>query len=94
MDEIIYEPNDMKKMNKTSIGFRPIKKTYEEKLDNFMAQNNLKYIEPISNTKNKIPTPNSDKGKDIIINESNISNKGNKSLGTKGSNIYYAIWSS
>ena len=66
MDEIIYEPNDMKKMNKTSIGFRPIKKTYEEKLDNFMAQNNLKYIEPISNTKNKIPTPNSDKGKDKI----------------------------
>ena len=86
MDEIIYEPNDMKKMNKTSIGFRPIKKTYEEKLDNFMAQNNLKYIEPISNTKNKILTPNSDKGKDIIKNESNISNKGNKSLGTKGSN--------
>ena len=26
MDEIIYEPNDMKKMNKTSIGFRPFKK--------------------------------------------------------------------
>ena len=38
--------NETKKMNRTSVGFRPMKQTYEEKLDNFMAQNNLKYIEP------------------------------------------------
>ena len=37
---------ETKKMNRTSVGFRPMKQTYEEKLDNFMAQNNLKYIEP------------------------------------------------
>ena len=38
--------SETKKMNRTSIGFGPIKKTYEEKLDSFMARNNLKYIEP------------------------------------------------
>ena len=38
--------NETKKMNKTSSGFRPLKKTYEEKLDMFMERNNLKYIEP------------------------------------------------
>ncbi len=37
--------NEIKKMNKTSFGFRPSKKTYEEKLDNFMANHNLKYVE-------------------------------------------------
>ena len=38
--------NETKKMNRTSVGFRPMKQTYEEKLDSFMLQNNLKYIEP------------------------------------------------
>ena len=37
------ELNETKKMNKTSMGFGPIKKTYEEKLDDFMARNNFKY---------------------------------------------------
>ena len=37
--------NEIKKMNKTSFGFRPSKKTYEEKLDNFMANHNLKFVE-------------------------------------------------
>ena len=33
-------------MNRTTVNFRPLKQTYEEKLDNFMASHNLKYIEP------------------------------------------------
>ena len=77
MNEIINEqPNEMMKMNKTSIGFRPLKKTYEEKLDNFMAKNNMKYIEHPKVDK-KPPTP---KDKNNI----STSNKGNKS--SNGSN--------
>ena len=48
--------SETKKMNRTSIGFGPIKKTYEEKLDSFMARNNLKYIEP-QKAEKKPPTP-------------------------------------
>ena len=80
MNEIIYENNDIKQMNKTSIGFRPMKKTYEEKLDNFMARNNLKYIEP-----NKID--NKSNNLNGIEKEKNESNsKENKSLSQKGNN--------
>ena len=71
--EIENEPNDMKRMNKTTIGFRPIKKTYEEKLDNFMAKNNLKYIEP-NKIEKKPPTPN----KKEIKSETGNSYKGSK----------------
>ena len=71
--EIENEPNDMKRMNKTTIGFRPMKKTYEEKLDNFMAKNNLKYIEP-NKIEKKPPTPN----KKEIKSETGNSYKGSK----------------
>ena len=71
--EIENEPNNMKRMNKTTIGFRPMKKTYEEKLDNFMAKNNLKYIEP-NKIEKKPPTPN----KKEIKSETGNSYKGSK----------------
>ena len=71
--EIENEPNDMKRMNKTTIGFRPMKKTYEEKLDNFMAKNNLKYIEP-NKIEKKPPTHN----KKEIKSETGNSYKGSK----------------
>jgi hypothetical protein len=73
--EITEEQNDMKRMNKTTVGFRPLKKTYEEKLDNFMAKNNLKYIDTPKNDK-KPPTPKIEKENK---SESGNSNKGNKS---------------
>ena len=62
------------KMNRTSIGFRPLKQTYEEKLDNFMASHNLKYIEPQKNEKKDKPPiqPEHESG------QSHISNKGKK----------------
>ena len=82
MNEILNEPNEMLRMNKTSIGFRPMKKTYEEKLDNFLAANNMKYIEPPKFDK-KPPTP-IDKIKEK--NESSTSNKGNKSLNGSNNN--------
>ena len=71
-------------MNKTTIGFRPMKKTYEEKLDNFMAKNNLKYIDTPKNDNN--PTINekenkSEANKNFLgqkINNSGNSNKNNK----------------
>ena len=78
--EIENEPNDMKRMNKTTIGFRPMKKTYEEKLDNFMAKNNLKYIEP-NKIEKKPPTPNKKEIKSETGNSykgSKISNNSNK----------------
>ena len=79
MNDMLYENNDVKQMNKTSIGFRPMKKTYEEKLDNFMARNNLKYIEP-----NKIEEKPKSNG--IEKEKDELSVKGNKSLQQKGSN--------
>ena len=78
MNEITSDNYETKKMNKTSIGFRPVKKTYEEKLDNFMAKNNLKYIEP--NKRDKKSNSNG------IEKEKNESNKGNKSVSEKGNN--------
>ena len=78
--EIENEPNDMKRMNKTTIGFRPMKKTYEEKLDNFMAKNNLKYIEP-NKIEKKPPTPNKKEIKSEMGNSykgSKVSNNSNK----------------
>ena len=39
----------MKKMSKTLVGFRPMKKTYEEKIDNFIAKNYVKYSTPLLN---------------------------------------------
>ena len=82
--EINEEQNDIKRMNKTTIGFRPMKKTYEEKLDNFMAKNNLKYIDTPKNDNN--PTINekenkSEANKNFLgqkINNSSNSNKNNK----------------
>ena len=68
--------SEMNKMNRTSIGFRPLKQTYEEKLDNFMASHNLKYIEPQKNDKKNTPPivqPEFEPGK------SNVPNKGKKS---------------
>ena len=79
MNDMLYENNDVKQMNKTSIGFRPMKKTYEEKLDNFMARNNLKYIEP-----NKIEEKPKSNG--IEKEKDELSVKGNKSLQQKGNN--------
>ena len=80
--EINEEQNDIKRMNKTTIGFRPMKKTYEEKLDNFMAKNNLKYIDTPKNDK-KPPTPKIEKENK---SESGTSNKGNKSSVQKANN--------
>ena len=68
--------NETNKMNRTSIGFRPFKKTYEEKLDNFMASHNLKYIEPQKIDKKNTPPILQP---DIESAQSNISNKGKKS---------------
>ena len=68
--------NETNKMNRTSIGFRPLKKTYEEKLDNFMASHNLKYIEPQKIDKKNTPPILQP---DIESAQSNISNKGKKS---------------
>ena len=72
INEASYENNEMKKMSKTSVGFRPMKKTYEEKMDTFIARNNVKYIEP-----------NKTNGMEKEKNET--SSKGNKSFSQKGS---------
>ena len=69
--------NDTYKMNRTSFGFGPIKKTYEEKLDNFMATHNLKYIEPPKIEKNSIPPIISQKKRSINSNNLNQSKKSN-----------------
>ena len=67
--------NQISKMNKTSIGFGPMKKTYEEKLDNFMASHNLKYISPQkSEKKPKTPVIKPEKES----RKSTISNNGKK----------------
>ena len=64
-------------MNRTSFGFGPIKKTYEEKLDNFMATHNLKYIEPPKIEKNSIPPIINQKKRSINSNNLNQSKKSN-----------------
>ena len=74
--------NESNRMNRTSIGFRPLKKTYEEKLDNFMATHNLKYIEPPKIEKKPTPPvvkPEQESG------QSTVSNIGKKSNLQKGS---------
>ena len=63
--------NETNKMSRTTIGFRPLKKTYEEKLDNFMANHNLKYIEPQKIEKK--PTPPAQQEYDQV--QSSISKK-------------------
>jgi hypothetical protein len=67
--------SESQKMNRTSIGFRPLKKTYEEKLDNFMASHNLKYIEP---PKNEKKSPVKAVQAESENNQSNKSNNGKK----------------
>ena len=66
--------SEVKRMNRTSSCFRPLKKTYEEKLDIFMERNNLKYIEPPKVEKTPpqqvVPEPQSV--------QSTVSNKGKK----------------
>ena len=74
--------NESNRMNRTTIGFRPTKKTYEEKLDNFMATHNLKYIEPPKIEKK--PTPPSVKPEQES-GQSTVSNIGKKSNLQKGS---------
>ena len=72
--------NETFKMNKTSTGFGPLRKTYEEKLDNFMASHNLKYIE---NPKiEKSPTPPINQAEHETA-QPNSSNKGKKIITTK-----------
>ena len=69
--------NEINKMNRTSIGFRPLKKTYEEKLDNFMAAHNLKYIEPQKIDKKNTPPIVQPKIDSAQINISNNEKKSN-----------------
>ena len=75
LENNINNNNEIKKMNKTSSGFRPLKKTYEEKLDMFMERNNLKYIEPPKVEKNP-PQPVVVPEPEVV--QSTASNKGKK----------------
>ena len=75
--------NETQKMNRTSIGFGPLKKTYEEKLDNFMASHNLKYIEPQKNEKKPPAQPIQPEGESI---QSTVSNNVKKSNAQKAPN--------
>ena len=72
--------NETFKMNRTSTGFGPLKKTYEEKLDNFMLSHNLKYIENQKKEKNPSPAINQ---VDHESAQSNISYKGKKIMNKK-----------
>ena len=75
--------NETQKMNRTSVGFGPLKKTYEEKLDNFMASHNLKYIEPQKNEKKPPAQPIQPEGESI---QSTVSNNVKKSNAQKAPN--------
>ena len=75
--------NETQKMNRTSIGFGPLKKTYEEKLDNFMASHNLKYIEPQKNEKKPPSQPIQPEGESI---QSTVSNNVKKNNAQKAPN--------
>ena len=75
--------NETQKMNRTSIGFGPLKKTYEEKLDNFMASHNLKYIEPQKNEKKPPAQPIQPEGESI---QSTVSNNVKKNNAQKAPN--------
>ena len=74
--------NETNKMSRTTIGFRPLKQTYEEKLDNFMINHNLKYIEPTKIVKKQTPAQN-ENGQI----QSSITNKEKKNSIVKGENI-------
>ena len=80
-NNVINNNNEIKKMNKTSSGFRPLKKTYEEKLDMFMERNNLKYIEPPK--VEKIP-PQPVVVPEPEVVQSTASNKGKKTIQKSG----------
>ena len=67
----IHESN---KLNKTSIGFGPLKQTYEQKLDNFMATHNLNYIEQPQKIEKKLTPPSA---KPQLQNKSKTSNAPN-----------------
>jgi len=75
--------NETQKMNRTSIGFGPLKKTYEEKLDNFMASHNLKYIEPQKNEKKPPAQPIQPEGESA---QSTVSNNVKKNNAQKAPN--------
>ena len=75
--------NETQKMNRTSVGFGPLKKTYEEKLDNFMASHNLKYIEPQKNEKKPPAQPIQPEGESI---QSTVSNNVKKNNAQKAPN--------
>ncbi len=75
--------NETQKMNRTSIGFGPLKKTYEEKLDNFMASHNLKYIEPQKNEKKPPAQPIQPEGESV---QSTVSNNVKKNNAQKAPN--------
>ena len=73
-----------KRMYKTVVGFKNRKPTYEEKLDDFMAKNNLKYVETTTNKANNNNNTNGinnlSNGNESNTNNSNTNNnKGNKS---------------
>ena len=74
--------NETNKMSRTTIGFRPLKQTYEEKLDNFMINHNLKYIEPTKIVKKQTPAQN-ENGQI----QSSITKKEKKNSIVKGENI-------
>ena len=74
---------ETQKMNRTSIGFGPLKKTYEEKLDNFMASHNLKYIEPQKNEKKPPAQPIQPEGESV---QSTVSNNVKKNNAQKAPN--------
>ena len=68
--------NEIKRMNKTSFGFRPFKTTYEEKLDNFMANHNLKYVEQQKKgIQDGITSPNKGKNNNLKKTPDNTNNK-------------------
>ena len=69
------ELDELKRMNRTSIGFRPMKKTYEEKLDQFMEANSMKAFKQGNS---KINTNNNTSKNKIEPEQINTLNKGKK----------------
>ena len=69
------EMDELKRMNRTSIGFRPMKKTYEEKLDQFMEANSMKAFKQGNS---KINTNNNTSKNKIEPEQINTLNKGKK----------------
>ena len=77
--------NENKKMNKTAVGFRNRKTTYEEKLDDFMSRNNLKYVESTTNkNNNENGMSNGNDNNNINIYKNGGNNKnGNNNINNK-----------